>query len=1000
MAIAPLEDRLTAMMSDAGAPAPTGNESALQDAESDQIIPPEGVQVAGLEDVVRIIKQGTKSKNVLKQVANDNANAIEMLKEEATMAAEAKKKASTAEKAKATREANKAAKQEVAPVMPDSETTTILPEGQTDVIKMEPMVVDNVLPSTERPDLIPVVDAAKIKAYFTGEAPDDIPLDISFQNMKSPEDIDFVIRKTEEVFASEFSAAKRGVMSDDELNDLATQMNMAPDLLKRQIGTVYNAEQLQASKIVIKSSAMKIENMRQQIKALAETGKNDDALLVDFTNQLTVHAAMQMNFKAAKSEAGRALRASRVYKDDAGAIDAEQLTSMIAELGGAKNIKNMVNMMDLLNDAEKAKFIQEGGRRMQVIGNVWKEVWVSAIMSSPATFTRMFFGAAFQAFMRPIDTAFASTLGRATDFAWTKARGEVSEDFVSTAESAIELANFFTGSMDALRAASKAFKNDAPVYGVGRNIDTQPDPAITSKLFKDPDSPIAHMTDFAGKLIRLPFRGALFVDEGTKALVANMELRRIAGRDAAVNIKNGMSSDDAMMLMADEITNPSVDTLERIDLAVKEAALQSDVGGFGNWVMATRKALDNNPTGLPVGTLLAPFVKTVINAEKQILSRTPFAPVMSEVRAELQAGGARRQMALGKMYAGSAIMGTAYWMTTEGMLTGLGPSDPKKRQWLKENEGWQECSIKMNGTYYNIAGLEPVGGLLCSAATVAEMGAVYGKDDDASFNDLLLYSTLLPFKYIGQLPMMDGLGKLFEALQDVTRDTSGEKTGEIMNKFFGTYTQNLAGGVAPVPMPFSAMLRQIERTIDPTKRDVTLDPSLPSEVKYFDFAIRSWMAGTPLMSTDLKPKRNLWGTEVESASFMKDEKNDALSTKLRELSDKRGRMIVNYPSKTIDNVKLNDNEYSDLLLSMNKVSLNGVSLRQQMASDMTAFSSETKAGAFAGLAGKLSETVSAYRDEALKSPTMLVYQDMQRNIANNKAKADLHIDMIKREPKD
>ena len=1000
MAIAPLEDRLTSMMSDVGAPTPTAEESALQDAQSDQIIPPEGVQVAGLEDVVRIIKQGTKSKNVLKQVANDNANAIEMLKEEATMAAEAKKKATTAEKAKATRAANKAAKQEVAPVMPESETTTVLPEGQTDAIKMEPMVVDNVLPSTERPDLIPVVDAAKIKAYFTGEAPDDIPLDISFQNMKSPEDIDFVIRKTEEVFASEFSAAKRGVMSDDELNDLATQMNMAPDLLKRQVGTVYNAEQLHASKIVIKSSGKKLEDMRQQIKTLAEEGKNDDALLVDFTNQLTVHAAMQMNFKAAKSEAGRALRASRVYKDDAGAIDAEQLTSMIAELGGAKNIKNMVNMMDLLNDAEKAKFIQEGGRRMQVIGNVWKEVWVSAIMSSPATFTRMFFGAAFQAFMRPIDTAFASTLGRATDFAWTKSRGEVTEDFVSTAESAIELANFFTGGIDALRAASKAFKNDAPVYGVGRNIDTQPDPAITSKLFKDPDSPIAHMTDFAGKMIRLPFRGALFVDEGTKALVANMELRRIAGRDAAVNIKNGMSSDDAMMLMADEITNPSVDTLERIDLAVKEAALQSDMGGFGNWVMATRKALDNNPTGLPVGTLLAPFVKTVINAEKQILSRTPFAPVMSEVRAELQAGGARRQMALGKMYAGSAIMGTAYWMTTEGMLTGLGPSDPKKRQWLKENEGWQECSIKMNGTYYNIAGLEPVGGLLCSAATVAEMGSVYGKDEDASFNDLLLYSTLLPFKYIGQLPMMDGLGKLFGAIQDVSRDTTGEKTGEIMNKFFGTYTQNLAGGVAPVPMPFSAMLRQIERTIDPTKRDVTLDPSLPSEVKYFDFAIRSWMAGTPLMSTDLKPKRNLWGTEVESASFMKDEKNDALSTKLRELSDKRGRMIMNYPSRTIDNVKLNDNEYSDLLLSMNKVSLNGVSLRQQVASDMTAFNSETKAGAFAGLAEKLSEAVSAYRDEALKSPTMLVYQDMQRNIANNKAKADLHIDMIKREPKD
>ena len=1066
MAIAPLDQRLTSMMSDQDLAVPAdipASEIAQQDSKETQY---QDTQVAGLfdapGDVIRIIKQGTKKIDVLKDIANQNANEIEILREQATAAAEAKKRAAITEKANATRAVTKQQTADVDAMTggalsaktPEDRATKLntwlesnpdtdkvadvykrlqkkdpaaaslleqrLKQGtpeQADILqadpnvtKLEPLVSEPTVQPTERPDLIPNVDPERVKAFLSGEAPDDIPLDISFQNMKDPQDIDFVIRKTEEMFADEFYQAKRGKVTDAETNELASYMNMEPDLLKRQVGTVFNDRQIQASKLVIKASALKIEDMRQKIIAASKVGVDDRALLVDFTNQLGIHAAMQMNFKAAKSEAARALRASRVYKDDTGIIDAERLTAMIDELGGVNNVKNMANMMGLMEEAEKAKFIQQAGTNLQVFGGIWKEVWMGGIMSAPATFVRMSFGSAFQSLMRPIDSAFASTTGRAwdvaggvaKDFVWTKQRTEIDDDFVSVTESAIELANFMSGFGDAMKVASRAFRNDAPVYNVGRNIDSQPDPAITSKLFKDPNSPIAQMTDMAGKAIRLPFRGALFVDEGTKALVGNMEIRKLAARDAAANIKNGMSPDDAMLLMADQITNPNTDTLERVELAMKDASLQSDMGGFGNWVMATRKSLDENPYfgGLPVGTMLAPFVKTVINAEKNILSRTLFAPLLSEVRTELQAGGARRQMALGKIHAGSALMMTAYWMTENGTLTGLGPPDPKKRQWLKENEGWQECSLKVNDKYYSLAGLEPIGGLLCSAATVAEMGSVYGKDDDASFGDILTYSMLLPFKYIGQLPMMDGLGRFFDTLQEVSRDPTGEKTGEIMNKFFGTYTQSMVGGVTPIPMPFSGLLRQIERTIDPSKNEVTLDPSLPSDLKYFDFGLRSWLAGTPLMSSSLKPKRNFWGVPVDSASFIKDAKNDNLSTTLREMSDKRGRMIVNMPSKMIDNVRLNDNEYSDLLLSMNQVQLNGVSMRQQISSDVAIFKSETSKGAYAGLANKLSETVSAYRDEALKTPTMMMYQDLQRNIAANKAKADNHVDMIKRQPKD
>ena len=1067
MAIAPIEDRLTSMMEQQAPSVPASVEP--QDIALDQAPQPqeqqEGVQVAGLfgaEDVVRIVKQGTKGKDVLKQIADSNANQIELVREQAAAAQAAKKQAIATEKAKVTRASTK---QETADVdaltggalsakTPEDRaaklntwlesdppvdkvadvykrlqkkdpasaallqprlsqelpTTTAIQEGN--VTKLEPMLPDTTVQPTDRPDLIPVIDSAKVKAFLSGEAPDDIPLDISFQNINTSEDIDYVIRKTEEILPDEFFAAKRGKVSDEVTNSLAVQMNMEPELLQRQIGTVFNDRQIQASKLVISASGKKIMEMRQQIELLAKEGKNDDVLLLDFTNQLAKHAAMQMNFKAAKSEAARALRASRVYIDDTGGIDVDLVNSMIADMGGANNIKNMATMMATLDEAQLAKFIQQGGSDVQKLSKIWKEVYTSALMSAPVTFTNMVFGGLFNSLMRPIDSAFAATTARAYDsakeFVWSKKRVEIDDDFVSAAEGAIEIANFVTGMADAARVASKAFKNDAPIYGVGRNIDTQPDPAITSKLFADPNSPIAQMTDFAGKVIRLPFRGALFADEGTKALASNMELRKLAAREAALNIKNGMSSDDALMLMAHEITYPSAETLKKVDLAAKEAALQQDLGGFGNWVMSTRKKLDEIQVGgfqtpIPVGTLMATFVKTPINAVDAIMTRTPIAPILKDVRTELEAGGARRQLALGKIHAGSAMMAASFFLAgnTDGpiSITGLGPSDPRKRQFMKENEGWQACSLKVNGSYYSIAGFEPFAGLLCSGATIAENTYVYGKDDE-SFGDLMLYSALLPFKYVGELPMMDSMGRFFDMLQEVSRNPSSDYVTNAMSKFSGGITQNMVGGVVPAPMPFSALLRQMERTLDPTRNDITPDPSLGIAERSLDFAFRNWAAGTPLMSKDLAPKRNFWGEEVTVGRWGKDEKRDDLSTTLRQLSDKRGKMIVNYPSQTIDNIRLNDSEYSDLLFSMNQVTISGKTMRQQIASDVSFFSSETKNGAFAGLANKLSETVTAYRNEALKSPAMMVYTDLQKNIANNKLKADLHVDMIKREPKE
>jgi hypothetical protein len=74
--------------------------------------------------------------------------------------------------------------------------------------------------------------------------------------------------------------------------------------------------------------------------------------------------------------------------------------------------------------------------------------------------------------------------------------------------------------------------------------------------------------------------------------------------------------------MVVQITNPDVKILQRVDDSVKEATFQSDMGQIGNTMLMVRNRLG------PVGTVLAPFVKTVVNVEKELFKRTPFAPIM------------------------------------------------------------------------------------------------------------------------------------------------------------------------------------------------------------------------------------------------------------------------------------------------------------------------------------------------------------------------------------
>lgn len=849
-------------------------------------------------------------------------------------------------------------------------------------------------------------DATK---FISGYGSEVDKVDFNFNYLQSEQDIDKAINATSSLFAKEIDAAKRGVLKDQAVLDMASRLDIAPELLNARIGTTFNAEQFVAARHLLVRSANRLDSLANKIKNLP-AGTEDDKLLLELRDHLATHAAIQMRYKGAQTETARALRSFRLPVDGTvGLTDPQQITNLLNEMGGRANLKNLANAYLELDLQQKTKFVDLTGTTTQQLGKVWKELYQMGLMSSTNSAERNFFANIVGSLSRAADTTFASTTGKAIDKTIiTPIFGSNSSDEVFLSEAIIEFATFIHTLPKAWAAGAKAFVTDAPVYKVGKDIDKVPDPAITAKLFADPESPTAKAVDFLGKAVRLPGRANLFGDEFVKALVANMEGRRLAARDALLAMKNGVDETKALDNMASQIANPTARVLDRIDQAVLEGSLQSDLGNFGNFLMSSRNKLDNLGAG-PIGTFIAPYIKTVINAQKAMLARTPLGQMaIKEIREDYLAGGARRQMAMGKASQGAAFMGLGFYLAMDGTCTGAGPTDPERRKFLRETTGWQPFSCKVGDAYYSYAGLEPIGGMLGIAATLAETGVVYGKEDDDEWHDLLLYASLLPFKYIGELPFLSGMSKFATMVEEAKRDPKSEASHAATKAFFGNAAQSMVGGVVPVPMPYSGLLKQIEDTLDPLKREVNIDPTLPTEYKYLDFMFRSWAAKTPILSATVKKdnesmlpvSRNLWGQELKTGdnSSIKwilpfnrmEEDLDSDERRLLEIAKARGKMPVTKPDRKIANISMNDLEYSNMLLYMNQIQIDGKNMRQSMMSELAnpVLVQQMQAGAYEGIAQKLAQIVSDYKEETIASPVFAVrHPDFVRQVQKNQEAA-------------
>jgi hypothetical protein len=684
MAIQPLETRLSDMIADkdVGMPAQVPLPLLPEEASVE-----EPVQVAGLGNVFKVLKQSVKpakqlAPNPAEQAVFDAAQktvtdaATKVQKESVPGAVQKIKKALAPKPPPA---AQAPAVQPLPPATPEQMQAAIQAAAQ-------PKLVDEAVPGVF---IVPASEAQTIK-FLSGADTPAIGIDFNLNNIQAPEDIDKMIDATSKVFAKQIDAEKRGVLGDEALKDMAARLNIAPELLQARSGATFNAEQLLAARHLLVKSADNLGKLSDKIKTMP-VGTEDDKLLLEFRNSLATHAAIQMRLKAAQTETARALRSFRLPVDGStGLSDPNQINILLQEMGGRANLKNLADSYSKLTMDQQARFTELAGGTSKKLGEIWQELYYSSLLLSPAPIERAFFGNIVMTLARPFDTIFAATAGKAMDKVITPIFGSKSSDEVMVSEAIIEMANFFTSLPKAVKAAGQAFATDTRVYKAGRDMDKMPDPAISAKLFADPESPTAQAVDFMGKAVRLWSRAMLAADEFSKAQLSTMEIRRQAAREALIAMDNGVDVNAALDGMAMQITSPDPRIMEKANQAATEGTLQSDLGSFGQALQKFR-----NDAG-PIGTVLAPFIKVVINSQKQMLARTPVGQLaLKEIREDIAAGGARRQMALGKASMGASFMGLGYYLALNGTITGAGPTDPNRRKFLSENTGWQPFSIKI-----------------------------------------------------------------------------------------------------------------------------------------------------------------------------------------------------------------------------------------------------------------------------------------------------------------
>jgi hypothetical protein len=675
--------------------------------------------------------------------------------------------------------------------------------------------------------LLPAEWANKAKPLPKGMTPDDLiggrgvvdagemKLAINFGRMSSPDDVKAVIADMAEKFTGTIDEARRGVITQKETSKLADDLGMSvPDLLERTKGQAFNAEQIVAARKLWASSG---EKLLESARAAADpnAGPLDQYA---FRKMLATHHAIQAEVLGMRAEAGRALAAWKIPAG--GAMEkARSIDQMVSAMGGPGQSQELARRLAILAEhgdkGALAKFAEKASTASSM--DVVREVWINGLLSSPATHAVNTLSNTAVAFQAIVERGVGSQIAQL--------RGAT--DSVAPGEAMAMAYGLVTATKDAFRLAAKSFKTGETGFALNK-VDLPMRKALAAETFGiSSETGLGRMVDFVGEAARIPGRFLGAEDEFFKTIGYRMNLHAHALRQAT---QEGLTGPALGKRMREIVLDPP----EHIRIQAADAALYQTFtnapGAIGQAFMGLREKV-------PAISFILPFVRTPVNIARYTFERTPFAPLVSQWRDDIAAGGARADLALARMATGTSVMLMALDYADSGLISGAGPKDAGEREAMIR-QGWQPYSIKVGDRWHSYNRTDPFGAMLGFSADTA--GAIRGgelnEDDVDEWQEALAMSITAVSQVAVNKTYLRGVSDFIEVMSDPKRYGEG-------------YVNNLIASF----VPFTALSGAIERGVDPTVRDATT----PWQ------AIQAKVAG---LSEKLPARRNLWGEEIRAES--------------------------------------------------------------------------------------------------------------------------------------
>ncbi len=535
---------------------------------------------------------------------------------------------------------------------PIKENQSLVPTGRVEVEEPEFMPFDEIA------DEASVEVPSPVKGG-KGTAPDEAAKNINLNRLETTDEVKELLDAAAEADPISVNNARRQQITQKETEALANDLGMTvDDLLARKGGEAFNAEQAVAARRLLVASG---ENLIKVAKA-AENG-GQEALLV-FRRAMAQHRAIQLEVAGMTAEAGRALQSFRIMASSA-AEQEKMIKEAIEASGGMDVNQNMAAKMAGIKDVGDVGSVVKNFHQATFMDMI-SEFWVNGLLSGLGTHAMNITSNLSVIGLSVIERQVAGTFGKSV------ARGEAGAQILGIVE----------GAKEGLKLAGKAMRT-----GESTDIMQKQEVAMKKSITGEQlglSGTLGQAVNFMGNVIRTPGRALMASDEFFKAVAYRMELQARAYRTA---VDEGLEGDEFVQRVNGILTNPPAD-------------IKMDAVNFGRYQTFTN-ALSETPYGEPtkqqpgkfltklrdsagpLGIVAAPFLRTPINVVKYASARGPLAPFMPSVRADIKAGGARKELALARIATGSAMMSITGLMAMKGQITGQGPANYNERR-IKE----------------------------------------------------------------------------------------------------------------------------------------------------------------------------------------------------------------------------------------------------------------------------------------------------------------------------